>query len=232
MAELREKLTYANVVATLALVIALGIGTAWAGTHLGKDSVKAKQIKAGAVHNSELASDAVTSDKVQDGSLLGADFAAGQLPTGATGPQGPQGEQGPPGEGIQGEPGTARAYAAVKPPPFNPCNPNCTITNSKGISQVTHPGVGIYCVRVPGVNAADEAASVSMEYSETSPPYTDGTLVIDHRSQDCATKSDFEVRSWERGVVAVRNSADNGSTVVASINYTASDDYAFMIVVP
>src|SRR4051794_4471025 len=68
-----------NVLGLVALFVALAAGAYAAG--LPKDSVKARQIKAGAVRNAELANDAVTSAKVADGSLLGADFAAGQLPS-------------------------------------------------------------------------------------------------------------------------------------------------------
>jgi hypothetical protein len=88
MSRIREKLTYANVMATIAVFLALGFGTAWAGTELAKNSVKSKQIQDGAVEHDDLADDAVTSGKVKDGSLLGADFAADQLPQGATGPAG------------------------------------------------------------------------------------------------------------------------------------------------
>jgi hypothetical protein len=75
-----------------AVFIALG-GGAYAIT-LKKNSVRSKQIKAGAVRTGDLANDAVTSQKVADGSLSGDDFAAGQLPQGA---QGPRGERGPAG---------------------------------------------------------------------------------------------------------------------------------------
>jgi hypothetical protein len=80
--------------ATVAVFIALGAGAYAAG--LPKNSVKSKQIQAGAVKNADLADDAVTADKVENGSLLGADFAAGQLPAGPAGPPGPQGTAGSP----------------------------------------------------------------------------------------------------------------------------------------
>ncbi len=80
------RLSYANVMATIAVFIALG-GGALAATQVKKNSVGAKQLKR----------DSVTSAKVKDGSLLGSDFAAGQLPAGERGPQGPQGAQGAPG---------------------------------------------------------------------------------------------------------------------------------------
>jgi hypothetical protein len=117
MRRVRENLTYANVTATIALFIALGMGSAWAADHLGKDSVKSKQIKAGAVRDKELADNAVTSPKVENHSLLEEDFANGQLPEGPQGPKGnagPRGQQGVQGpQGVQGIPGPT--FGAAKP---------------------------------------------------------------------------------------------------------------------
>jgi hypothetical protein len=84
MTTLRARLTYANLVATLALFIALG-GGAYAATQVKKNSVGTKQLKRNAVRTG----------KVMNGSLLAADFRAGQLPSG---PQGPKGVPGPRGE--------------------------------------------------------------------------------------------------------------------------------------
>ncbi len=92
-------LNYANVMATLALVVALG-GTSYAAATLGKNSVKSKNIannavttkklkngavttkklKNGAVTASKLAGGAVGASAVKAGSLQASDFAAGQLP--------------------------------------------------------------------------------------------------------------------------------------------------------
>jgi hypothetical protein len=65
----RPKLTYANVVATIALVIAVGGGAAIAATSLPKNSVKSKQIAKEAVKTSKLAKDAATGDKVKESTL-------------------------------------------------------------------------------------------------------------------------------------------------------------------
>src|ERR1700709_1932150 len=95
MTRIRSGLSYANVMATLALFLALG-GGAYAAIHLPKNSVGSKQIKSGAVDSS----------KVRNPSPLAKDFMAGQLPTGApgakgdTGPQGIQGQTGPQGPGA------------------------------------------------------------------------------------------------------------------------------------
>jgi hypothetical protein len=90
MRRLRAKLTYADVISTICLVLVLGGGTAYAATQLAKGSVGTKQLKNGAV----------TAAKVKTGSLLAKNFKAGQIPvgpTGATGPIGPKGDPGPTG---------------------------------------------------------------------------------------------------------------------------------------
>jgi hypothetical protein len=102
---MKIRTTYANVVATLALVLATGGGVAVAADELARNSVGTKQLK----------KDAVVAAKVKDGSLVAADFAAGQLPAGPVGPQGPRGLQGDQGlPGPQGVPGAnAAAYVGT-----------------------------------------------------------------------------------------------------------------------
>jgi hypothetical protein len=99
-------LTYSNVIATLALFLALG-GGAYAVSKLPAHSVGTKQIK----------KDAVVSSNVKDGSLLGQDFGAGQLPQGVKGDTGLTGSQGVKGDtGLTGPPGpTASTYASHEP---------------------------------------------------------------------------------------------------------------------
>lgn len=72
---LRSRLTYANVVATLALVLALGGGSVYAASKLGKNVVKSKQIARGAVKGSDLGRNAVTGPKVKGGSIGATDLA-------------------------------------------------------------------------------------------------------------------------------------------------------------
>lgn len=97
MRRLRAKLTYSNVISTLCLVLLLGGGTAYAATHLPKNSVGARQIKKGAVTSAKLSA-------ASRAALTGATGPAG-LPgargdTGPRGPQGPDGPQGRPGPGA------------------------------------------------------------------------------------------------------------------------------------
>lgn len=69
----------ANLVAYLALVIALG-GTSYAAVQLPRNSVGAPQIKKNAVAQVELRRNAVTSAKVKNRSLRTGDLAVGVLP--------------------------------------------------------------------------------------------------------------------------------------------------------
>ncbi len=71
------------VVACLALLVALG-GTGYAAIKLPANSVGTAQRR----------SNAVTTAKVKNGSLLSPDFKSGQIPVGSPGAQGPQGAKG------------------------------------------------------------------------------------------------------------------------------------------
>ncbi len=85
MKQMRDKLTYANVISTLCLFLLLG-GSAYAATQLPKNSVGSKQIKKGAVTSAKIA-------KGTKAELVGS--------------KGPKGDQGPPGStGAPGAPAT------------------------------------------------------------------------------------------------------------------------------
>jgi hypothetical protein len=76
---MRPRLTYANVVATLALVLAIGGGTVYAAVHLGRNSVRSKNIAAGEVRSSDLGKNAVTGPKVKNGTIATDDLTAGVI---------------------------------------------------------------------------------------------------------------------------------------------------------
>jgi hypothetical protein len=63
--QLRARLTYANVVSTLALFLALGGATAFAVQQLPKKSVGAKQLRPGAVTADKIRKNAVTAPKLK-----------------------------------------------------------------------------------------------------------------------------------------------------------------------
>jgi hypothetical protein len=115
LARVRSRLTYANVVASLALFVALG-GVSWAAVTLPAHSVGKRQLK----------SNAVTSEKVANGSLKAADFAASQVPRGERGPTGPTGATGPAGSagpaGPAGPKGDKGDRGDVGPPGPSACD--------------------------------------------------------------------------------------------------------------
>jgi hypothetical protein len=76
---LRPRLTYANVAATIALFLAVGGGTVYAALGLGKNDVHSKNLAPRAVKASDIAKNAVSSPKIKDGSVQAADIAAGVI---------------------------------------------------------------------------------------------------------------------------------------------------------
>ena len=90
------------VIAMIALAVALG-GTGYAAIVLPANSVGTKQLK----------KSAVTSVKVKDGTLLKADFKAGQIPAGPAGAAGAAGSAGP-----GGPPGPSDAFSGFKNGPI------------------------------------------------------------------------------------------------------------------
>lgn len=89
MQAIRRRLTYANVVATLALFLTLSGGVVYAANTLGKNAVKSTNIAANAVKSRNLAANAVksrslaknsvTAAKVKQGTLTRKDLASNTL---------------------------------------------------------------------------------------------------------------------------------------------------------
>lgn len=77
-----KRITYANVVATLALFLALSGGVVWAAGKIGArklkpNSVTAGKIKANAVTSNKIKAGAVTTAKIKDGAVAFAKLATG-----------------------------------------------------------------------------------------------------------------------------------------------------------
>jgi hypothetical protein len=67
--QIRKRLTYANVMSSLAVFLLLGGGAAFAATKLAKNSVGTKQLKNNAVTTKKIKNNAVTGAKVKESSL-------------------------------------------------------------------------------------------------------------------------------------------------------------------
>jgi hypothetical protein len=85
---IRARITYANVVATLALFVALG-GTSYAVNQLGSNDIRDNSIRSRDVHDNSL-----RSRDIHNRTLLAKDFKRGQLPKPGHGSRGPRGLRG------------------------------------------------------------------------------------------------------------------------------------------
>ena len=194
---------YANVASTLALVVALG-GTSYAAVAIPKNSVGSKQI----INSS------VKSTDIKNGSLQGADFQAGQIPPGAQGPAGPvgiAGATGPAGPaGAAGPAGTARAFGRVT----GGATP--VLSTQKGFTAVIRNGVGLYCLALPGFDAATSSWFATVDWNSTfSPEGNTSAMVV--RGSCPATHP-----------VGVYTERINPATGTASV----VDDVSFHVMVP
>ena len=71
MKRIAPRLTYANVVATLALFLVLTGGAAFAANHLAKNSVGTKQLKRNSVTTAKIKKNAITTAKIKNGAVAG-----------------------------------------------------------------------------------------------------------------------------------------------------------------
>jgi hypothetical protein len=81
--QIRKRLTYANVMSSVAIFLVLGGATALAAGHLGKNTVGSKQLKKNAVTTAKIKKNAVTSAKIKSASVTSAKIKAGSV-TGST----------------------------------------------------------------------------------------------------------------------------------------------------
>jgi hypothetical protein len=83
----RKRLTYANVMSSIAVFLVLGGATAFAANQLGKNSVGSKQLKKNAVTAAKLKKNAVTGAKIKPGAINGTkidEATLGTVPSAAT----------------------------------------------------------------------------------------------------------------------------------------------------
>jgi hypothetical protein len=126
----RRRLTYANVVATLALFIAVSGGTAFAASKL----ITGKQIAKGTISAANIKKNTLSSKLFAKGVLQSG-------PRGATGAQGPTGAT-----GATGAAGTAIAYGAVV---INSVGNPVLSPGAVGFTSVTSPAPNQYCLNLP-----------------------------------------------------------------------------------
>jgi hypothetical protein len=77
--QIRKRVTYANVMSSIAVFLVIGGATAFAA--LGKNTVGSKQLKANAVTTKKIKKEAVTAKKVKKGTLTGTQINVAKLGT-------------------------------------------------------------------------------------------------------------------------------------------------------
>lgn len=158
---LKNRLTYANVASTTALVLVIGGGGAAVAAsmvpansvgsrQLINNSVKTADLKDGGVTGIDLKDSGVTGVDVADGGLSGADVADGSL----TGTDVANGAVDRPGLFGSGDLGVVRAYAWNNSPSANAnlTNNGYTYNRSGGAVTVVHNSAGNYTVTFAGLN--------------------------------------------------------------------------------
>jgi hypothetical protein len=186
VSRVRRRLTYANVISTLALVLVVGGGSAVAASHFGKESIGTRALKKEAVTPAKLSA----ASKAALTGPAGAKGATGA--TGATGPAGPAGTPGTPGApGAPGAPGTARAYGETAN------NDGDLIDARSKNATVRHPGTGVYCV-VPGAGI-DPATATLLVTADFASSGTEKTIAQIRSSNIDCDGGELEVRLWDNG---------------------------------
>jgi hypothetical protein len=94
LSKLRGRLTYANVMATIAVFVALG-GTSVAAVSLKRNSVGSAQVKNGSITGNDVKNNSLSGTDIT--SLTSKDFKGGKLPQGTQGATGARGPAGPAG---------------------------------------------------------------------------------------------------------------------------------------
>jgi hypothetical protein len=222
MRTIRNHLTYANVISSLALLIALGMGSAYAADRLApksvgapelrpgavtadkirKNAVTAPKIKSQAVKQGKVASSAIVTEKLASGAVTGAKIAADavtpdKIPNNSVG--GEKVEE----SSLSQVPSAETADVAItaetsNPEAFAKVSSEGTVFpgDSKGIRTTdVKQGKfpGIYCVNVPGF--APRGAQATPEYGAGN----DVSIFVKFGGTESCGPSEVEVRNYNAG---------------------------------
>lgn len=215
----RPRLTYANVVSTLALFVAVGGAGAYAASHLPpksvgepelrpgavtaeklrKNAVIAPKIKALAVKQGKIANDAVSAAKLENGAVGGEKLAEGAVTTSKLAAAAVTGEK--VDESSLGQvPSAAKAEFSTSAESANPvvfarveASGKVDPTFSKGIesADVKSTSPNVYCISVSAFNP--RGAQVTPEYNAEPGPVS--AVVKINPASPCATPQ-VEVRTY------------------------------------
>jgi hypothetical protein len=145
-----RRLSYANVVATLALFITLGGGAYAAGSLI----TSSKQIKDGVITGRDVKNASLTGSDIKNKSLTTSDFNGSVQ--GPAGPRGPKGDKGDPGaRGPEGPPGVTGVYVNeskvdVQPGTTGSVEVHCDVDPYTGLYEIASGGGAAWVASQPG----------------------------------------------------------------------------------
>ena len=137
-------------------------------------------------------------------------------------------------KGDPGANGTARAYARVIPDSVSSCASGCRFDHAKGVTAVTHPAAGMYCVDAPGIDPNLVAPAVSVDYQSSSAGFHGANAVVSPAvgALGCPANT-FQIQAQIHGSVTVCQDSTCTTTTQAESGVPIdSDVVGFTIVIP
>jgi hypothetical protein len=243
MRGLRSKLSFANACSFLALVIALGTGGAYAANTIGSsdiidESIRSVDLNNGEVKVADIGQGAVATDELANGQVRNPDIGGGEVRSGNVANDNLTGGDIAANslKGVDIDEATldigdaARAYASVNPGSCTGTPGTCQAAKSKGISSVTRPGTGVYCVTAPGINASVTPAAVTVDWRTTEDPEGNASAMT-VGSSDCPLAAVFNVRTERQSVIDVDSGGVQDNAHVSG-PAEPDDTVGFTIVIP
>jgi hypothetical protein len=215
MRKLRQHATYANVMSTIAVFMALG-GVGWAATTLAPNSVGTRHLKNKAVTSPKIKSKAVGGTHIKADTINGAHVKEAQLGTVPSATNAAKlGNLGPATYNI------GRAYAYVNE------EGGIDAGRSRNVVDVTRLGLGVYCATLAaGINLATVAPLATLDKQDSAttipPPSTSddqGIVEWDSVPEDCPAGT-LEFDSIKQGFAS--------GTLVGN----QRDDQSFTLLIP
>ncbi|HWM53931.1 MAG TPA: hypothetical protein VNO20_00880 [Solirubrobacterales bacterium] len=147
MKQVRRRLSYANVMSSIAVFLVLGGATAIAAKKIGTNQLKGNSVTTGkikkeAVSKAKIKKNAVDGSKVRDGSLTGVDVNVSTLPT-------------------------VPSAASAQPVAFARVSAAGSLdaANSKNVGSVTHVGTALYCFS--GLPFSPRGGQATVDFNES-----------------------------------------------------------------
>ena len=243
-------------IGTLALFLALTGGTAYAldgqNTVFSDDivngEVKVADIGQGAVATDELANGQVkaadigdgevNSSEIANGQVLSADIATGEVRSGNVANDNLTGAD-LASNSLKGADideatldigNAARAYARVSSFDCEAPPGACEFSQSKGVSSVTHTGIGAYCVTAPGLDPDETSAALAVDWNGTTAPEGNASAMTAQGGCGATSKGFFAVTQRQPSIAVDQGGGTSNATAVGPAEQ--SDGIGFTIVIP